>query len=110
MRRRHHPRGTKRGRPRGSTRRGGGHGSMQRVLTPTQTGAVSVPGAGAAPAPATPTPAEAGPGPATSSPLPQQEVTGGGENVGEEGKYTGKKWRITKELNNGILKKFERAI
>lgn len=35
MRRRHHPRGTKRGRPRGSTRRGGGHGSLQRVPTPT---------------------------------------------------------------------------
>ncbi|TDG47600.1 hypothetical protein AWZ03_006039 [Drosophila navojoa] len=35
MRRRHHPRGTKRGRPRGSTRRGGGHGSLQRVPTPS---------------------------------------------------------------------------
>ncbi|KAH8277069.1 hypothetical protein KR026_004774 [Drosophila bipectinata] len=87
MRRRHHPRGTKRGRPRGSTRRGGGHGSMQRVLTPTQTGAgagsVSVPGAVAA----TPAPAEAGTGAVAvaSSPLPQQEVSGGGENAGEEG-------------------------
>ncbi|XP_030374870.1 chromatin-remodeling ATPase INO80 [Scaptodrosophila lebanonensis] len=42
-RRRHHPRGTKRGRPRGSTRRGGGHGSLQRVLTPTSTGTSPLP-------------------------------------------------------------------
>ncbi|XP_068153269.1 chromatin-remodeling ATPase INO80 [Drosophila tropicalis] len=47
MRRRHHPRGTRRGRPRGSTRRGGAHGSMQRVLTPTPTQGAAA-GAGAA--------------------------------------------------------------
>ncbi|XP_023166084.2 chromatin-remodeling ATPase INO80 [Drosophila hydei] len=57
MRRRHHPRGTKRGRPRGSTRRGGGHGSLQRVPTPTS------PAVGALMATGT-----------TSSPLPQQEA------------------------------------
>ncbi|XP_017060734.1 chromatin-remodeling ATPase INO80 [Drosophila ficusphila] len=70
MRRRHHPRGTKRGRPRGSTRRGGGHGSIQRVLTPTPA------------VPATSTAAAAGTGAGASSPLPQQEVSGGGENAG----------------------------
>ncbi|KAH8369105.1 hypothetical protein KR009_001061 [Drosophila setifemur] len=82
MRRRHHPRGTKRGRPRGSTRRGGGHGSLQRVLTPTQgqAGAGVVVGAGAGPATATSTPTQAAAG--TSSPLPQQEVSGGAENAG----------------------------
>ncbi|KAH8344440.1 hypothetical protein KR084_011817 [Drosophila pseudotakahashii] len=76
MRRRHHPRGTKRGRPRGSTRRGGGHGSIPRVLTPTQTATSAVL--------ATPTQAAAGMGAGTgaSSPLPQQEVSGGGDNVG----------------------------
>ncbi|EDW38519.1 GL11970 [Drosophila persimilis] len=75
MRRRHHPRGTKRGRPRGSTRRGGGHGSLQRVLTPThspgQGQQAAAAGGGSA--------GEAGSG--TSSPLPQlqQEGSGGGE-------------------------------
>ncbi|XP_016960527.1 chromatin-remodeling ATPase INO80 [Drosophila biarmipes] len=80
MRRRHHPRGTKRGRPRGSTRRGGGHGSIPRVLTPTQATPPAVP--------STPTQAAAGSGAAAgmatgaSSPLPQQEVSGGGDNAG----------------------------
>ncbi|XP_033245825.1 chromatin-remodeling ATPase INO80 [Drosophila miranda] len=75
MRRRHHPRGTKRGRPRGSSRRGGGHGSLQRVLTPLHSPgqgqqAVAAGGGSAG---------EAGSG--TSSPLPQlqQEGSGGGE-------------------------------
>ncbi|EDW49481.1 GM26914 [Drosophila sechellia] len=71
MRRRHHPRGTRRGRPRGSTRRGGGHGSVPRVLTPTQAATPAVP--------ATATQAAAA---GTSSPLPQQEVSGGGDNAG----------------------------
>ncbi|KAH8292007.1 hypothetical protein KR054_003340 [Drosophila jambulina] len=81
MRRRHHPRGTKRGRPRGSTRRGGGHGSIQRVLTPTQTqaaGATLTPtaaGTGTGAAPGT------GTGGGTSSPQPKQEVSGGGESA-----------------------------
>jgi len=87
MRRRHHPRGTRRGRPRGSTRRGGGHGSIPRVLTPTQAATPAVP-ATASQAAAAGTGAAAG----TSSPLPQQEVSGGGDNAGvplhEEGKYT----------------------
>jgi len=86
MRRRHHPRGTRRGRPRGSTRRGGGHGSIPRVLT-TQAATPAVP-ATASQAAAAGTGAAAG----TSSPLPQQEVSGGGDNAGvplhEEGKYT----------------------
>jgi len=62
VRRRHHPRGTKRGRPRGSTRRGGGHGTLQRVSTPTS------------PAIGTGTVTGMGTGLATSSPLPQQEA------------------------------------
>ncbi|ALC46989.1 Ino80, partial [Drosophila busckii] len=62
VRRRHHPRGTKRGRPRGSTRRGGGHGSLQRVSTPTSPAT-----------PATTTAAATGTG-TTTSPLPQQEA------------------------------------
>uniref|UniRef100_B3P0C7 GG16041 n=1 Tax=Drosophila erecta TaxID=7220 RepID=B3P0C7_DROER len=73
MRRRHHPRGTRRGRPRGSTRRGGGHGSIPRVLTPTQAAPPAVPsaaGTGAA--------AAAG----AASPLQQQEVSGGGDTGG----------------------------
>nr|NP_732413.1 INO80 complex subunit [Drosophila melanogaster]Q9VDY1.2 RecName: Full=Chromatin-remodeling ATPase INO80; Short=dINO80 [Drosophila melanogaster]AAF55658.2 INO80 complex subunit [Drosophila melanogaster]AFH41853.1 FI17525p1 [Drosophila melanogaster] len=77
MRRRHHPRGTRRGRPRGSTRRGGGHGSIPRVLTPTQAATPAVP-ATASQAAAAGTGAAAG----TSSPLPQQEVSGGGDNAG----------------------------
>lgn len=59
MRRRHHPRGTKRGRPRGSTRRGGGHGSLQRVPTPTS------PAIGSG---------------TTASPLPTQQEAGGGSH------------------------------
>ncbi|EDV98617.1 chromatin-remodeling ATPase INO80 [Drosophila grimshawi] len=55
VRRRHHTRGARRGRPRGSTRRGGGHGSLQRVPTPT------LPTVGGT----------------TTSPLPQQEVVSG---------------------------------
>ncbi|EDW14836.1 chromatin-remodeling ATPase INO80 [Drosophila mojavensis] len=55
MRRRHHPRGTKRGRPRGSTRRGGGHGSLQRVPTPSSPAVGKI-----------------------SSPLPQQEAGNAG--------------------------------
>ncbi|KAH8359538.1 hypothetical protein KR093_007388, partial [Drosophila rubida] len=61
VRRRHHPRGTKRGRPRGSTRRGGGHGSLQRVPTPTSSAVGAATGT-------------------TTSPLappPQQEAAGG---------------------------------
>ncbi|XP_060645595.1 chromatin-remodeling ATPase INO80 [Drosophila nasuta] len=53
VRRRHHPRGTKRGRPRGSTRRGGGHGSLQRVPTPTTSPAVGT-ATGATTSPLTP--------------------------------------------------------
>ncbi|XP_065355033.1 chromatin-remodeling ATPase INO80 [Calliphora vicina] len=41
IRRRHHPRGTKRGRPRGSTRRGAGNGSAS-IRTSTSPGQVSV--------------------------------------------------------------------
>ncbi|SPP83764.1 blast:Putative DNA helicase Ino80 [Drosophila guanche] len=89
MRRRHHPRGTKRGRPRGSTRRGGGHGSLQRVLTPTHSpgqgqgqGQQQSPAAGGSAG-------EAGSG--TSSPLPQlqlqQEVSGVGVGGGGGGEY-----------------------
>lgn len=62
MRRRHHPRGTKRGRPRGSTRRGGGHGSLQRVPTPTSP-AIGTSGT-------------------TASPLPAQQEAGGGGGAG----------------------------
>lgn len=65
MRRRHHPRGTKRGRPRGSTRRGGGHGSLQRVPTPTSP-AIGTSGT-------------------TASPLPAQQEAGGGGGVGAGG-------------------------
>ncbi|KAH8406673.1 hypothetical protein KR222_002340, partial [Zaprionus bogoriensis] len=72
VRRRHHPRGTKRGRPRGSTRRGGGHGSLQRVPTPTAT----------SPAIGTGT---------TTSPLPpsQQEAGGNGEAANTPATFTG---------------------
>lgn len=41
IRRRHHPRGTKRGRPRGSTRRGAGNGSISN-RTSTSPGQVSL--------------------------------------------------------------------
>ncbi|TMW54018.1 hypothetical protein DOY81_000886 [Sarcophaga bullata] len=41
IRRRHHPRGTKRGRPRGSTRRGGGNGTAS-TRTSTSPGQVSI--------------------------------------------------------------------
>lgn len=44
IRRRHHPRGTKRGRPRGSTRRGGGNGSMGRSLSSPGNANVTMPG------------------------------------------------------------------
>ncbi|KAM8704260.1 hypothetical protein ACLKA7_008804 [Drosophila subpalustris] len=70
VRRRHHPRGTKRGRPRGSTRRGGGHGSVQRVSTPTTSPAVGM-GTGMSLTAAT------GTGTTTTALLPQQEGTGG---------------------------------
>ncbi|XP_011184935.1 chromatin-remodeling ATPase INO80 isoform X1 [Zeugodacus cucurbitae] len=44
IRRRHHPRGTKRGRPRGSTRRGGGNGTMGRSLSSPGNANVTTPG------------------------------------------------------------------
>ncbi|XP_011206736.2 chromatin-remodeling ATPase INO80 [Bactrocera dorsalis] len=44
IRRRHHPRGTKRGRPRGSTRRGGGNGSMGRSISSPGNANVTMPG------------------------------------------------------------------
>ncbi|XP_054726718.1 chromatin-remodeling ATPase INO80 isoform X1 [Anastrepha obliqua] len=43
IRRRHHPRGTKRGRPRGSTRRGGGNGTLGRSLSSPGNGNVTTP-------------------------------------------------------------------
>ncbi|KAH8280021.1 hypothetical protein KR018_001348 [Drosophila ironensis] len=105
MRRRHHPRGTKRGRPRGSTRRGGGHGTMQRVLTPTPTSTPSSPSSSPAAVTGTPPGAAAAASQAeeesptqaaaaaaaevattavagTSSPLPQPEVSGEGDSAG----------------------------
>uniref|UniRef100_A0A0A1XBH9 Chromatin-remodeling ATPase INO80 n=1 Tax=Zeugodacus cucurbitae TaxID=28588 RepID=A0A0A1XBH9_ZEUCU len=44
IRRRHHPRGTKRGRPRGSTRRGGGNGTMGRSFSSPGNANVTTPG------------------------------------------------------------------
>ncbi|CAD6995790.1 unnamed protein product [Ceratitis capitata] len=44
IRRRHHPRGTKRGRPRGSTRRGGGNGTLGRSLSSPGNGNVTTSG------------------------------------------------------------------
>jgi len=96
MRRRHHPRGTKRGRPRGSTRRGGGHGSIPRVLTPTQAAPPAVPVTPTQAAAAAGAGAGLGLGTGASSPLPQQEVSGGGDYAGvplsEEGKHTARKY------------------
>ncbi|XP_067614395.1 chromatin-remodeling ATPase INO80 [Eurosta solidaginis] len=43
IRRRHHPRGTKRGRPRGSTRRGGGNGTLGRSVSSPASGNVTSP-------------------------------------------------------------------